>query len=102
MQCPQCHSDQIIKNGSIQNGKPKYSCTDCRRQFVADPQDRCIPDATKALIDKLVLERMSLAGIARAVGVSERWLQTSVNEKYADQPRQIQVRSPKRTVDRRM
>jgi IS1 family transposase len=93
MQCPECHSDQIIKNGSIHNGKPKYSCKDCRRQFVADPQDRRIPDATKALIDKLLLERISLAGIARAVGVSERWLQTYVNKKYADQPRQVQVRS---------
>jgi hypothetical protein len=36
-------------------------------KFVADPQDRRIPDATKALIDKLLLERISLAGIARAV-----------------------------------
>jgi transposase-like protein len=96
MQCPQCHSDQIIKNGSIHNGKPKYSCKDCRRQFVADPQDRRIPDATKALIDKLLLERISLAGIARAVSVSERWLQTYVNEKYADQPRQVQVRAKKK------
>jgi IS1 family transposase len=93
MQCPECHSDQIIKNGSIHNGKPKYSCKDCRRQFVEDPQDCRIPDATKALIDKLLLERISLAGIARAVGVSERWLQTYVNKKYADQPRQVQVRS---------
>lgn len=96
MQCPRCHSDQIIKNGSIHSGKPKYMCKMCRRQFVEDPQDRRIPDSTKALIDKLLLERISLAGIARAVGVSERWLQTYVNEKYADQPRQVQVRSPKK------
>jgi IS1 family transposase len=60
---------------------------------VEDPQDCRIPDETKALIDRLLLERISLAGIARAVGVSERWLQTYVNEKYADQPRQVEVRS---------
>jgi transposase-like protein len=54
---------------------------------VEDPQDQRIPDETKALIDRLLLERISLAGIARAVGVSERWLQTYVNKKYADQPR---------------
>jgi hypothetical protein len=29
------------------------------------------------------LERISLAGIARAVKVSEKWLQTYVNQKYA-------------------
>ena len=39
--------------------------------------------ATRELIDRLLLERISLAGIARAVQVSEQWLQTYVNEKYA-------------------
>jgi len=96
MQCPQCGSEQIVKNGSIHTGKPKYMCKECRRQFVEDPQDRRISDETKALIDKLLLERISLAGIARAVGVSERWLQTYVNETYADQPRQVQVRAKKK------
>ncbi len=86
MQCPQCASDQIVKNGSIHNGKSKYLCKECRRQFVADPQDRRISDDTKALIDRLLLERISLAGIARAVGVFERWLQTYVNEKYRNVP----------------
>jgi transposase-like protein len=98
MQCPQCHSDQIIKNGSTHNGKPKYMCKACRRQFVEEPQDCRIPDATKALIDRLLLERISLAGIARAVGVSERWLQTYVNEKYRNVPREVRVRSKKNVV----
>lgn len=98
MQCPQCASEQIVKNGSIHNGKPKYMCKECRRQFVADPQDRRISDATKALIDKLLLERLSLAGIARAVGVSERWLQSYVNEKYRNVPREVRVRSKKSVV----
>ncbi|CAN2042696.1 hypothetical protein GMMP15_80049 [Candidatus Magnetomoraceae bacterium gMMP-15] len=32
--------------------------------------------------DRPLPERISLAGIARVVGVSERWLQNYVNEKY--------------------
>lgn len=95
MSCPHCQSDQTVKNGTIHNGKPKYLCKTCGRQFVDDPQDRRISEETKALIDRLLLERISLAGIARAVGVSERWLQTYVNEKYAAQPRQVQV-TPKK------
>jgi len=63
---------------------------------VSEPHDRHIPDETKALIDRLLLERISLAGIVRAVGVSERWLQTYVNEQYADQPRQVQLRAKKK------
>lgn len=39
--------------------------------------------AIRELIDRLLLERISLAGIARAVQVSEQWLQSYVNEKYA-------------------
>jgi transposase-like protein len=62
--CPDCHTDQVIKNGSNGTGKPKYACKACGHQFVDDPQWRVISDDTKALIDRLLLERISLAGIA--------------------------------------
>ncbi|GAP96685.1 hypothetical protein NIES2104_32280 [Leptolyngbya sp. NIES-2104] len=52
-----------------------------------DPQNKIINEATKTLIDKLLLEKIPLAGIARVVGVSEPWLQNSVNEKYQNLPR---------------
>ena len=43
------------------------------------------------LIDKLLLERISSRGIARVVGVSWRWLQNYVNEKFEKVPRQVKV-----------
>ncbi len=46
--------------------------------------------ASKNLIDRLLLERISLAGISRITGVSERWLQTHVNQKYEQTPRHVQ------------
>ena len=39
MICPNCHSVNVVKNGSIHNGKPKFSCKDCRRQFVENPEN---------------------------------------------------------------
>jgi hypothetical protein len=54
-----------------------------------------ISDETKALIDKLLLERVSLAGIVRVTGVSARWLQAYVNRKYALVPRQVEVAAQK-------
>jgi len=42
------------------------------------------------LIDQL-LERISLAGIARVTGVSKKWLQDYVNAKYASVERQVKV-----------
>jgi len=90
MQCPACDSKRTVKNGSIHNGKPKCKCKDCGRQFVVNPEN-IIPQETKNLIDKLLLERISLAGIVRVTGVSERWLQDCVNQKYENIPQKIEV-----------
>lgn len=64
-------------------------------QFVKDPQNKIIDAATKALIDKLLLEKLPLAGIARVVDVSEPWFQQHVNTKYKHVPRQAKVRAKK-------
>ena len=74
MQCPRCGSSVIVKNGSNANGKKKFLCKDCSRQFVENPQDKKISDAQWRIVDKLLVERISLAGIARAVSISKRWL----------------------------
>ena len=89
--CPDCCSTNIVKNGSIGNGKQKYKCKRCGRQFVLDPQKQPISNEKKAAIDRLLLERIPLSGIARSVKVSERWLQDYVNEKYDHVPRKIMV-----------
>jgi transposase-like protein len=73
--CPSCESNHTVKNGRIHTGKQNYRCRDCGRQFVQYPQNKVIEQATKDLIDKLLLERLSLAGIARVTGVSGLWLQ---------------------------
>jgi insertion element IS1 protein InsB len=96
MRCPRCQGIRLVKNGTIHMGKPKWMCKDCRRQFVADPAQRRISDDTKQTIDKLLLERISLAGIVRVTGVSARWLQSYVNAKYAAVPRSVTVTEQKR------
>ena len=56
-----------------------------------NPTRQPIDDPTRKLIDKLLLERLALAAIARVTGVSERWLQMYVNQKYYQTPQQVQV-----------
>ena len=92
MNCPRYQSNQIVKNRSSDNGKQKHKCKDCSRQLVVNPQKQAISEETKALIDKLLLERISLAGIVRAVSVSKRWLQNYVNNQYDEIPKRVQVR----------
>lgn len=77
--CPDCNSTQIVKYGKTHNGKQRYRCHQCHRQFVLNPTKKYIDSGTKALIEKLRLERLSLAGIARVTGVSETWLQNYIN-----------------------
>ena len=47
---------------------------------------KVIDQQTRELIDRLWLEPISLAGIARALQISQQWLQPYVNEKYAGVP----------------
>jgi transposase-like protein len=96
--CPACSSNKTVKNGHIHNGKQRFKCHDCGRQFIEQPQKKSIEQPTKELIDRLLLERISLAGIARVVKVSETWLQNYVNQKYSSVPRQIMV-TPKKKPD---
>ncbi len=94
--CPSCNSKQIVKNGKIHNGKQNHKCRDCGRQFVQNPENKVIKQETKNLIDKLLLEKISLAGISRVTEVSEPWLQSYVNEKYESLPKQVSVTTKKK------
>jgi insertion element IS1 protein InsB len=96
--CPDCESKKVVKNGRIHNGKQNYKCKECQRQFVENPQQKRISQETKDLINKLLLEKIPLAGIARVCDVSETWLQGHVNQIYQEVPQQVQVSSKKKDI----
>lgn len=56
-----------------------------------NPTRQPIDEATRSLIEKLLKERLALAAIARVTGVSERWLQMYVNQRYYLLPKQVEV-----------
>ena len=41
------------------------------------------------MVDKLLLEKIQIAGISRVTGISEPWLQRYINRKYARVPHAI-------------
>ena len=102
MRCPRCNSEEVVKNGSIPKGKKKFMCKDCGRQFIENPANKPISEERKKLIDSLLLEKLSLAGIARVGGVSEQWLQDYVNKKDEALPRAVKVTSKKKTFNNAM
>jgi len=62
--CHRCGSNHIVKNGRIHNKKPKYKCQACGRQFVENPNNKSLDKHTLDYINKMLLEKISLAGIA--------------------------------------
>lgn len=80
-----------MKNGTTRRGKQNHKCRDCGRQFVENPQWKPIDPDRKATLDRLLLEKIPLAGIARVLQLSEAWLQDYVNRCYKAVPRQVQV-----------
>jgi hypothetical protein len=84
--CPICQSENIKLNGHIHNGKQNHLCKNCNRQFVLAPEKKVITKRDKDLIDRLLLEKISLAGIARTMDVSQVWLQEHISQVYASCP----------------
>ena len=73
MHCPKCLDSKIKKNGFTHYGRQNYKCKECGRQFVY-PNHHNISESTKELIQKALLERLSLRGICRLFSVSLSWL----------------------------
>ena len=72
--CPACGSTRFKKNGHTHNGKQNHQCKTCPRQFVQCSEQYLISDDKRGLIERLLVERISLRGICRAVGVTLKWL----------------------------
>jgi hypothetical protein len=89
LSCPQCALSHAKKNGHTHYGKQNYQCLRCGRQFVADSQR--IDPATRALIKKLLLERLPLRGICRVLDISLAWLLNFIAEVYDQLPDDLYV-----------
>ena len=66
-------------------------CKDCGRQFVENPPNKRIPKQLWDMVDKLLLEKIPIAGISRVNEISEPWLQQYINQKYEHVPQQIDI-----------
>jgi len=84
--CSRCAATHVVRNGLNSAGTPTFRCRVCGHRFVANPRHRPVPEEKRVLIRRLLLERLSLRAIVRAVGVSRSWLQRFVNTLYTQTP----------------
>ena len=66
--CPACHSTQIVKNGHTTYGRQRCLCQACGKTRVLIPKRE---SHLEHFIEKALLERISLRGIARVFGVPD-------------------------------
>jgi insertion element IS1 protein InsB len=102
--CPQCGSTWYKKNGHTHTGKQNHRRKVCGRAFVRSPANYLITEEQRTLIERLLLERISLRGICRSVGVGLRWLLQFMVERLQAAPEHLHVklsaRSPTVIVQR--
>lgn len=88
-QCPHCLSVKLVKNGKSWYGKQNYKCHACKRQAV----ERAIETSLekRALLKRLLVERLSLRAIARVLQVSIGWLTPRIQQLWQSVPEQLPV-----------
>jgi IS1 family transposase/transposase-like protein len=101
--CPNCGSEEVSRNGQTRHGKQNYKCRECGRQFVLNPAWKAITKEQQELIQRMLLERISQAGIARVLQVSEDTVQRYVNARAVVVKKQVEVSSkPKKRLNVQM
>lgn len=89
--CFNCGSANVIKYGKTYYGKQKCKCHNCRRQFVVERRRRTLSFTDKELIKKMLLERISLEGICRVLGIAAYLLYNFMDELYRSVPNDLYV-----------
>lgn len=69
MECPECQSEHIRKNGH-KRGKQNYICVDCHRQFVENPKEhRGYSDEERRNCLRMYVNGMGFRGIERVTKI---------------------------------
>jgi hypothetical protein len=71
-----------VRNGSNASGTPVFRCRGCSRRFVAAQKKGPVGELDRALVRRLLGERVGIRAVARITGRSRSWAQGFVNALY--------------------
>jgi insertion element IS1 protein InsB len=97
--CPRCQSPKSKTNGHLHHGKQHHQCHDCGRQLVDGSAQYLLAEDTRALSERLLVERLAVRGIGRAVGVPRKWVVGFLVQGVEALPDHLTVEPVRRTQD---
>jgi insertion element IS1 protein InsB len=80
--CPNCGSENMVRNGHDYKGAQKYYCHDCNSYGTLHARGG-YSEAIRQQVKRAVLERLSLRGIERVFGIARRTVLAWI-EQWAD------------------
>ena len=93
--CPYCLSTDLRPKGwNRKKTKRRFKCSDCKKHITQDGHSWFINASQLKLIDKLLLERISLRGICRVLEISLTWLLCYIKKWYGSQSDDLNYRIP--------
>lgn len=95
MNCPNCGSDQINRNGRCR-GKQNYRCKSCGRQFVESRSTKGYSEDAKQICLKMYRDGIGFRAIERATGISHNtiinWVKQATDEpSETDEPQLVSL-----------
>lgn len=82
--CPQCGSDNVVKNGHYANGKQRYMCknSECsRKAFVSEyTYNACNPEVKESIL-RLTVNGNGTRAIARSLNISTNTVSSTIKKK---------------------
>jgi IS1 family transposase/DNA-directed RNA polymerase subunit RPC12/RpoP len=82
--CPRCASLHVKKNGTTANGKQKYRCTNCRRQFITDYTYRGCQSFIRELVVPMTMNSSGIRDIARVLSISTQTVMKTIRASAAE------------------
>ena len=98
--CPECGSDDIVRNGTDYKGDQKFHCHDCNAYRTLEPRGR-YSEEIKNLLLRAYQERASMRGVERIFGVTRQTLARWMVEKAAALPDSVNTLAQARPEDRK-
>jgi transposase-like protein len=71
IECPHCHSQDLVKNGKSSNGTQKWQRNSCRKHFHLDYRYRAWQTRTKEKIIEMTLNSSGVRDIGRMLHINK-------------------------------